>query len=65
MTAWTDCGKIVIRDGWVICPTCGRGKLQPVLPTTTARDLPRKCKRCGVISKINIDIEPEPERLRH
>ena len=30
------------------------------LPTTTVHDLPCKCKRCGHITKLNIEA-PEPE----
>lgn len=54
-----ECGKLVIKDGWVICPICGKGKLQKILPSTIARDLPRKCKRCGQEIIVNIEA-PEP-----
>ncbi len=52
--------KIVIKDGWALCPICNKGKLIKVLPTTTVHDLPCKCKRCGQKSRINIEA-PEPE----
>lgn len=52
--------KLVVKDGWVICPVCGKGKLQKVLPNTTAHNLPRKCKRCGQEIIVNIEA-PEPE----
>lgn len=51
--------KLVIKDGWVMCPVCGKGKLQKVLPTTTAHDLPKQCKRCGQETIVNIEA-PEP-----
>lgn len=51
---------IVTKDGWAICPVCGKGKLIKLLPTTTVHDLPCKCKRCGQESKLNIEA-PEPE----
>lgn len=41
-----------------MCPLCGKGKLQRVLPTTSAKNLPRYCKRCR--REIVIDIAPEP-----
>ena len=54
------CGKIIVRDGWVICPVCRKGKLLKLLPDTAVRNLPVKCKRCGQESVVNIDA-PEPE----
>ena len=53
------CGKLVIRDGWVYCPVCGKGKLLLIRPDTTTRNLPRKCKRCGQETIVNIEA-PEP-----
>ena len=53
------CGKIIVRDGWVICPVCQRGKLLKVHADTNARNLPRKCKRCGQETLVNIEA-PEP-----
>jgi len=53
------CGKLRVRDGWVLCPVCGRGKLLKLLPTTSVHDLPRKCKRCGQETIVNIEA-PEP-----
>ena len=53
------CGKLVIRDRWVICPVCRKGKLLKLRPDTTAQNLPCKCKRCGQESLVNIDA-PEP-----
>ena len=53
------CGKIIVRDGWVICPVCQRGKLRKVRADPTARNLPRMCKRCGQETLVNIEA-PEP-----
>ena len=53
------CGKIIVRDGWVICPVCQKGKLLKVRADTTAQNLPRKCKRCGQETLVNIEA-PEP-----
>ena len=55
----TESATIVTRDGWAICPVCGKGKLIKLLPTTTVHDLPCRCKRCGQESLVNIDA-PEP-----
>ena len=54
-----ECGKLSVKDGWAICPVCGKGKLLKILPTTTVRSLPCKCKRCGQETLVNIDA-PEP-----
>lgn len=59
MKSNAESGKLVIKDGWVFCPVCGKGKLQKILPSTTAHDLPRKCKRCGHEIIVNIEA-PEP-----
>ena len=50
---------LVIKDGWVICPVCGKGKLLLTRMDTTVRNLPRKCKRCGQETIVNIEA-PEP-----
>ena len=55
----TESATIVTKDGWAICPVCGKGKLIKLLPTTTVHDLPCKCKRCGQETKLNIEA-PEP-----
>ena len=48
MSQEAKCGKIsAVRDGWVICPVCGRGKLIPVEPESVIRNVSFKCKRCG------------------
>ncbi|ARE59811.1 hypothetical protein ADH75_13015 [Flavonifractor plautii] len=52
-------GKLVVKDGWVICPVCGKGKLLMTRPDTVVRNLPRKCKRCGQETLVNIEA-PEP-----
>ena len=51
--------KMTIKDGWVMCPVCGKGKILKVNPDTTVHNLPRPCKRCGQISIVNIEA-PEP-----
>ena len=53
-------GKIQTRDGWLLCPRCGRGKILRLLPTTRASDLEVFCKICKQPSVVNIPKEPEP-----
>lgn len=52
-------GKLVIKDGWVMCPVCGKGKILKINPDTIVHNLPRPCKRCGQVSIVNIEA-PEP-----
>ena len=46
---------IRVRDGWLICPACGKHKVLRLDPETTAHKLPVFCKRCGTESIVNID----------
>lgn len=55
----SDYGRLIIKDGWVLCPVCGKGKLLLTRPDTAVRNLPRKCKRCGQETVVNIEA-PEP-----
>lgn len=59
MQSKPDAVRLIVKDGWVICPVCGKGKLLKTLPDTTAHHLPRKCKRCGQETIVNIEA-PEP-----
>ncbi len=52
-------GKLIVKDRWVICPVCNKGKLLMIRPDTIVRNLPRKCKRCGQETLVNIGA-PEP-----
>ncbi|MBU5229721.1 cysteine-rich KTR domain-containing protein [Intestinimonas butyriciproducens] len=54
-----DRGKLIVKDRWVICPVCNKGKLLMIRPDTIVRNLPRKCKRCGQETLVNIGA-PEP-----
>ena len=51
---------MVTKDGWAICPVCGKGKLLKLRPDTAVRNLPVKCKRCGQESIVNIDLRLSP-----
>ena len=54
-----ESGKLIVKDGWVICPVCAKGKILKVRPDSSVRNLPRKCKRCGQETIVNIEA-PEP-----
>lgn len=59
MNRQPKCGTLTVKDGWVICPVCGKGKILKVRPESTVHNLDCKCKVCGQISEVNIDA-PEP-----
>lgn len=48
------CGKLIAEDGWLICPSCRSKKIQPILKSSTARHWPVHCKKCGLVSIVNI-----------
>lgn len=50
---------MTVKDGWVICPVCGKGKILKVRPESIVRKLDCKCKLCSQISEVNINA-PEP-----
>lgn len=59
MIAYSERGKLIVKNGWVLCPICGKGKILLVNPDSTCHHLPRKCKRCGQETLVNIEA-PEP-----
>ena len=52
-------GKLIVKDGWLMCPQCGKMKVLRLEAETTAHALPVYCRRCGQESIVNIDA-PEP-----
>lgn len=48
-------GKLVAKDGWLICPACGRGRVKRLMPTTRSKDDIVYCKVCGRESIVNIN----------
>lgn len=59
MQSGRQADKLIIKNGWVICPVCGKGKILKVNPDTSVHHLPRPCKRCGQETIVNIEA-PEP-----
>ena len=54
------CDRINASRKPVPCPVCGKGAVAYALPDTVIRNLPVKCKRCGVESVLNIPVVPVP-----
>lgn len=58
-----QCGKLVVKDGWVTCPVCKRNhRLIRVEPETEARNLPIFCRDCKSTVIVNIDRGQSVER---
>lgn len=47
--------KLAAKNGWLLCPCCGKGKVLRLNPETRARSLTVYCKVCGRESIVNID----------
>lgn len=52
--------ELVIAQGWLLCPVCGRGKVLHLLPGTRAVGLEVYCKRCRQTSVVDIAAPEEP-----
>lgn len=60
MQTKTKADTLVIKDGHIICPNCGRSTQYRVRPDTHGKNWPIWCKHCRKESIVNIE-EPEPE----
>lgn len=48
--------KLILKDGWLTCPVCGRNhRLLRITPETTAHGLPVYCRTCRSEIILNID----------
>lgn len=56
-------GKLVTKDGWVLCPDCRKQKLMRLPPNGRIRGYVY-CRHCRAEKFLNIDLslshEPEP-----
>ena len=48
-------GKLVIKDGYVVCPTCRNKTTQIVRPDTKARHLQLWCRHCKATHIVDIE----------
>ena len=46
--------KMVVKDGWIVCPICGNKRLFRLDAETEARNLPVYCRDCK--HEIVLDI---------
>ena len=48
-------GKLcAVRNGWLLCPACGRSRVLRVYPETRGETISVYCKKCGRESLVNI-----------
>lgn len=56
-------GKLVVVDGWVVCPVCRRNRrLLHVYPETRADRLPVFCRDCKSEIILHIEGDQSVER---
>lgn len=48
-------GKLVIKDGYVMCPSCKLRTSQAVRPETVARNLQLWCRHCKATYIVDIE----------
>ena len=62
MIAYSERGKLVVKNGWVSCPYCARNtRLMRVLPETAGRSIQVFCRTCK--REIVLDID-KGERVK-
>lgn len=54
MQSRKECGTLVVKDGWIICPICRHRTHQHIAPQTEAKQLEVWCHRCKTVHVVNI-----------
>lgn len=64
MQSRKECGTLVVKDGWIICPICKQNrKTIRITADTEAHYLPVYCRKCGNEFVLNINRGLSVERL--
>ena len=50
-----ECGKLIVKDGWLMCPSCRRRKVLQVRPETSAKNLIVYCRDCRTETMVDIE----------
>lgn len=48
-------GKLVVKDGWLVCPNCKQKTNQHIRPDTEARNWELWCRNCKAVFVVNIE----------
>ena len=48
-------GKLIVRDGYVVCPSCKFNTTQRLRPDTEAKNLRVWCRKCKHVSVVDIE----------
>ena len=48
------CDKLVVKDGYAVCPVCRRKTNQAIRPDTEAKNLQLWCRSCKAVHIVNI-----------
>lgn len=48
-------GKLIVKDGYLVCPACRRRKILQIRPDTSAKNLIVYCRDCRRESVVNIE----------
>ena len=57
MTVQVQNDKLQVRNGWLMCPQCGRGQVMKILPSTTGTNVVVYCKVCRTETVVNIESQ--------
>ena len=55
MQTKNNCGKLVVKDGWYVCPNCQQRSHQYIRPDTVAQNLELWCRNCKAVYLVNIE----------
>ena len=57
LTVQAQNDKLQVRNGWLMCPRCGRGQVMKILPSTTGTNVVVYCKVCRTETVVNIESQ--------
>lgn len=64
MKSMAEPAKLIVKDGWIICPICNQNrKTIRITADTEAYHLPVYCRKCGKEFVLNIRRGLSVERL--
>ena len=47
--------QLTVKDGWLLCPTCGKSKVLRIWPESKGQAIQVFCKKCGQETLVDID----------